>query len=242
MRHRRRKSTVRWLPDKSFFDVLTGIPLSNANTASPTSTQLILFGIAEGDPAPAALSQAVRGLNRTEVDALIVDHIKGKVSWSIESNDGGPESADAAGIWRYVIRAAIAILPTATTGATGTGGDLVQSGGSSIHDINPGATVPWVNQGSFGPDGVRCLWRRSWFLSVDWEAGAQATGTLVSNEDACPPGPYLDIKPRRILKANDELNLLFQVTSIAGPGASGSSRVFYGHDLRVAAHNTKRRR
>lgn len=237
---KRRRRTVRWLPDQSAFSAFAATLINTPNHVGATSSTNLLYTDG-GVPYAFAPGNQFRseGLNP---ENLILDHIKGKLSWNIESNNGAEGAADASGIWRYVIRAAIVIQGKVVEPGTTTAVDIQGAGGASVNELDPGATVPISNMGSFVPDGTRILWRRNWLLSVDWEAGAQATGTLVSNEDATPPGPYLDIKPRRLLKSSEVLHGLFQVTSIAGPGAGGTSAVMYGWDVRVAAHNTSRRR
>lgn len=248
-RYHRKRSTVRWLPDNSFLEQATFLALSNPQVHS--TSKILLLGSSD-TPEPRQLGgfPALASENvfvRDEPQSLIIDHIKGKLTWSIEGNDDVEGHADASGIWRYFIRSAIVIANTATHPNPGSGGDgedaeIATYGGVDLTNISPDAHTPWVNQGSFGPEGLRCLWRRSWMLSVDWEGGAQATGTLVSNEDACPPGPYIDIKPKRLLRENEFLLALLQVTTTSGAGAGGTSGVLWSTDLRVAGHNTKRRR
>lgn len=236
-----RKKRVRWLPDTSFMSQLTMQNLASPSVETATAT-FDLLGTPGGSPQALIDAADANSLNyaREDVQNLLIDHIEGKVSWNIESSSSAEGATDASGIWRYFLRAAIVIVGL---GNEANDAAVVPTfGGSALTGIAPDATVPWVLQGSYRPDGIRCLWRRSWFISVDWEAGAQATGTLTSNEDACPPGPYVDIHPRRLLRQNERLQLAFQVTCIGGPGAGGTSAVGWSHDLRTAAHNTFRRR
>lgn len=244
MAFRRKRKSVRWLPDTSAFAAMTRIQIPNPNWVGPPS-RLPLLETTGGLPYAFAPGDQFRS-EALSPDNLILDHLKGKLSWNIESNSGG-EGADASGIWRYFIRTAIVVLGrTPTPGSVQaedlTGTDVAVLGGDVLWNLDPGATVPISTMGSLVPDGVRVLWRRNYFLSIDWEAGAQATGTLVSNEDAAPPGPYLDIKPRRILKATERIDAVVQVTTIGGPGAAGTSALCWSPDVRIAAHNTTRRR
>lgn len=239
---RRRRSVVRWLPDNSQFSQFSTLRMPTP-TASTVTSSINLLALSGGYPQallPSGAAGAV-GLSRMDTDALILDHIVGKMSFNIESNGGGEGDADATGIWRYFVRMAIFIRGTASDPSS-VAADALEAGGNILGSLDPSADVPWLQQGSFVPDGLRRLWTRNWFLSIDWEAGAQATGTLVSNEDACPPGPYVDIRPKRLLRANEQLIAALQCNTFIGPGAGGTSGIIWGPDIRVAAHNTMRRR
>lgn len=172
---------------------------------------------------------------RTEPDCLILDHIHGKVFWDIEGNDGVGGHADAAGNWMFVIRMAIVVVGGETTG---TNPANFLFGPTAI---DPGATYPLFMQGSNAPDGFRCLWRRSWQTVVNFATGFGRDG-IVSSEQAASPGGYVDIKPHRIMRPTEKIELWYEATAIGLSGASDSARVWFSHDLRTAAHNTQRRR
>lgn len=235
---KRRRSTVRWMPDQSAFSQFVFKGLSNPNTeGSTTFTDIPL--VPEGSPtALAPGGSGPLGLSRIQPESLIVDHITGKVCWSIVNNDNGESAVDAGGTWLYQIRTAIIIAGAATDSSGNPDLEGQLGTGNPIINLSPGANIPTNNQGSFVPDGVRFLWRRNWFLAIDWsEAGAS-----INNEETCPPGPYLDIKPKRLLRPNELLRFAMQVTSVGGTGADGTSGVYIAPDLRWAAHNTTRRR
>lgn len=237
-RARQRQSQVRWLPDQSVFTQTHLLQFAAPNTITQTTSQELLYN---AGGTPDALFPGSQAFARDAVvnRAMILDHIVGKVSWNVEGSYQG--NADASGIWRYAIRSAIMIIPKVTN-ATGTADNVTGFAGVTTENLDPGATYPQTLFGSFVQEGVRFLWKRNWLLSIDWEAGANATGTLVSNEDACPPGPYVDIKPKRILRENEALIVCMQAQTLAGPGAGGSSGLYWGSDLRIAAHPTMRRR
>lgn len=192
---------------------------------------------------PQALQTNLQNTARMDGDALIIDHISGKVSWDIEGNGG--DTADAAGNWLFALRYAIVI---SSLGTQPGGGGLsspffptVDGVAYNEEMVNPGANVPAMLQGSFGPEGFRVLWRRSWQIMVNFATGFGRDG-IVSSEEACPPGGYVDIKPKRILRGNESLMLVWYHQAIGLTGAENSARVWTGHDLRIAGHNTLRRR
>lgn len=245
-RRKRRKALVRWLPDNSCFSEVTGLALSGPTQEAATAKRLIQ---GTGGAPTALLAGAAGGpAARMMTDNVILDHIKGKLSWNLEGNNGVEGSQDADGMWLYVIRCGIWIAPKDFDESDSSAHDVginVSGGFRSFSDagtvLNPGADGSSMLEGSFGPDGLRVLWRRAWFISAVWNQDVDGT-IMQSNEDLCPPGPYLDIKPKRLLRSADELYVGCHVQALPGVGASGTSRLWWGHDLRVAAHNTARRR
>lgn len=250
MAFRRRKSArkrnVRWLPNNSFLSDVSSIRANFAGGPFNSGTftkDLILGG---GNSVPTALDvtgglPSPANAARTNTDNLIIDHISGQVFWGLEGagNDG---DQDASGTWIWAIRMAILILPMGTSfaGGNATAEELDGVGGDSIHSLDPGANINWVLQGSFGPDGLRCLWRRSWMLVTEFSA--DVTDQNVNVVELTPPAGYVDIKPKRLLKGNDRLVVASQVTALPGTGAAGYAKYWWSHDLRPAAHTTMRRR
>lgn len=247
MKRRRRRSSVRWLPDNSWLSTLTGLAF---NTAGPVyehtfSDQIVLGGTPDELITPGTTGWP-QNFNREENDALIVDHIKGQIHIGWEGNSGGEGAADADGTWIHVVRAAIWIGSEATLSGGGPANVSLGTETTNSGDIiPPGANVPVFLQGSFVPDGVRILWRRSFLWVNAWSADEADAWFGTSN--LTPPSGYVDIKPKRLLRPNEALNWGVHVqahpTILAGPGAgTGTLRCWVGQDLRVAAHNTKRRR
>lgn len=236
---RKRKSTVRWLPDLSAFSQLKSHDWTSAGGIFETSIPLM----AEAGGFSTSLDSSSPTINTARyspgLESLIIDHIKGKVAWTILGDAQGESGPlpDATGIWMYLIGMAITFEGTASEPGTDTPAEL-SAGTTTIHSIDPGAVIPWINFGSQTPDGVRCVWRRHWMLGVDWSAGEAA----INLETMSPPAGYIDIKPKRLLRPSEQLLLRCRATAFGTVAAEGNSRIFFGHDLRTAAHNTARRR
>lgn len=255
-RRARRRSTVRWLTDESGFAQVTGLPLTGPLDSNGTEMDLIPEFTQPGSLAQQGAAGALHSnFSREEDESLIIDHIKGKVGWTLEGNDGVGGAVDAGGRWIHLIRAAIAIVPrtfdpSGAALAQAVAPELVAGiAGTTLSGVNlaktlidPSSQLNLVQQGSHQPDGVRFLWRRMWMTSMFWSGASNAGDGPETSEGCCPPGPYVDIKPKRLLRANDKLVLVFVTQALPGVGADGTARVWVSHDLRVAAHNTRRRR
>lgn len=229
----RRKTSIRWLPDVSGFSQATAINIAavSGNFVSTTSSITLL----PGSPTPTALGDLSGGPNNTaprqDTDCLILDHLQGKMVCYFDPKNAGGE-------WMVFVRMGIAIVGTTTrsTGAGETYSDMTDAAGDTLWTLDPGASAAQTQYGSFVSDGVRFLWRRNFLLNY-------AYGPL-GNEQCCPPGPYVDIKPRRILRPNEKLVGLCQVSTLAAGSISptGAPALWWSPDIRIAAHNTKRRR
>lgn len=233
-----RKARVRWLADSSWRSISTGQRITGAGSQFGT---IPLMSTAT-EPVPTALVPG--NTSRSDVDSLILDHISGKVDWNIRGNGGNTGDVDAGGDWMFHIRMAIIIAPTATSsGLVGQTPILDGEGAVSPAEfLNPGGTIPWFLQGSWGPEGWRVLWRRSWTTLINFASGVGRDG-VASCEESSPPAGYVDIKPNRILKANDNLLLAWYTTAIPfTDSGEGTCAIWYTQDLRVAAHGTQRRR
>lgn len=240
-RFSKRKRTVRYLPDQSWASSAVGSRLS-PNTSG--GGELDLLQARGGWPSSLNASTVLLGnQERTDDDALIIDRISGKIFWDIEGNGGNVGDADAAGNWLFELRMAIFIR--GTTPDTGTGApDVPSVAGEAFGNalLNPGANHPVMLLGSLGqPDGWRVLWRRSWQVLVNFASGFGRDG-IVSSEQSAIPGPWVHIKPKRILRPTEQLLLGYYSTAVGLVGAENPVRIWYNHDLRVAAHNTSRRR
>lgn len=245
---RRRASVVRWFPDTSAFSEVKGLALANT-TASQYSTTRVL----QGEPGQTALLAPINAsagglgaIARQDTENVILDHIAGKVVWVLSGNSGTEGAQDADGDWLYCIRSAIWIGPYEVDEQSGSITAIGNALGTYFTDartiLDPGVTGAIVNQGSYGPDGVRVLWRRNWLVKATWSAADDLNPSAVSNEELCPPGPYVDLKPHRLMKANEALFVGIGVQCLPLVGGEGTSRLNWGHDLRVAGHNTSRRR
>lgn len=244
-RRKRFKRQVRWLPDNSWNLNLQGQPIQAPWAAVHGSMDLL--DIAGGMPTQFLQPGTTGWPNnflRERDSALIIDHIQGKIHWGWEGASGLEGSTDADGTFVLSVRCAIWIAAVnPTIDGSSVGGIQVQTGEilSDETILNPGASNAPMQAGSFAVEGFRCLWRRT-FVTVN-EFKADVADGWVGSEDCCPPGPYVDIKPRRILKGNEVLKFGWWVNVAPGVAADGSLRFWMAQpDIRVAAHNTYRRR
>lgn len=245
MRFRRkggRKRLVRWLPDKSWASVVSGKGSGTVTPGNPfviTDEQALLLSVGAGDGVPEALASTSFGSGRMESDCLILDHISGQIHWGIEGNDG--VHADAAGNWSMWVGAAIWIGGGTTTAAGAAGTETLNAISTQTAGLfNPSFDPHTMQQGSFVGDGVRVLWRRSWFMTAGF-SNSRPMPALCSSF-ATPPSGYVDIKPKRILRPNEKLMSGIVWYVFPSTGSSGSALIRWTPDLRVAAHNTTRRR
>lgn len=249
-RRGRRRNTVRWLVDNSAFSQMTRLSHTAPGQIHAAQFPLLPEGTQAGSLAQEGQVAGIglSNFSRTEDDSLIIDHIGGKLTWSWENNDGGEGHQDAGGTWLHFIRAAIVISPRQKTVSGGAPGAVasMNAGGTDFslasQVLDVGNDFDILQQGSNLPDGLRILWRRNWSFVVDWSYGYSVSGGPLNSERVCPPGPYIDIKPKRLLRANDVLQLMIFTQTVNAFGADGTVACWVGQDLRVAAHNTARRR
>lgn len=254
----RRRSQVRWLPDKSAFSQLHAhtVDMAQSNSWEWNGFEELGWQANEAADVPTQLQTNVPTggvpLNRwreaSSVNTLILDHIKGKVSWCLDAQGPG-ELSDMSGRVQLVLRFGIYIAERAvidlasqyagTIPSGATGGGLTWGYDSNM--LDPGSAMPGTLFGSELPDGFRILWRRNFYITALMNEGV-VVSTPESAEDCCPPGPYVDIKPKRILRPNEGLCFGWAHNVIPGEGCTGGFRVMYAQDLRTAAHNTARRR
>lgn len=254
MRMRRgRKARVRWLPDASYFDAVTRHQFNQADGSSLLfKDQQSLLKQAGGE-VPIDLQTAVGALSvnvsrlSPSTDTLIVDHIKGKFSYAFDGA-GLSGAADADGLWFFIVRMAVGItmkMPEYNSGTGVTDASLLTAaGGASFllkELIDPGSIIGQTNLGSSVVDGCRILWRRALLVTATASGGFLSAGPS-SDSFWSLPTTTLDIKPRRILRPNEDLVAAINVQAIPQAGATGHCGVVWGQDLRVAAHNTARRR
>lgn len=252
MKRRSRKARVRWLPDQSYLIQTTRHTFVSTDSASLTyQAEIPLLPDDVDTPEDLSPQVAAMGISRARQspgnETLILDHIQGKFCWSFDGAGLGG-STDAGGLWQFVTRLAIGITPRVTeiSGGASTAQILTPAGAGATQMvlqklIDPGNPIQVVNAGSQTPDGVRILWRRSFMFVATCGSGFMSPGPS-SDTYFNTPLSMVDIKPHRILKPTEALTAAIMVQAIPFTGADGACGVTWGQDLRVAAHNTYRRR
>lgn len=248
---RKRKSNIRWLIDNSAFAQVSGYSLGSPTANNGGTIELLPHGVFDapfqqaGETAGFVSPVARMG----PLDNLIISRITGKVAWAIERNSGGTGATDASGDWLFTIRQAIVMVPRSTAQLTGGFAGQVTTLGVGVETLqdpnfllDPGDTYDTVQQGSLTTDGLRYIWRRMWLVPVSFGTGGAVPQGPMSSEVCAPPAGYVDIKPKRLLRAQDSMFLVTHVQALPGAGADGTARVWVGPDLRIAGHNTTRRR
>lgn len=243
-RRGRKRQQVRWLPDSSGFSQLHFLQLGPGLVKDTPvvlySEQDLLWDATAGET---AFQTAFPNAERTPIDSLIVDHISGRFHWGLEGAVGGG-TPDLNGFLHIGAMAAIWIAPTETDPATGAQGSITVGGLSAISARlwNPADSYKGFNRGSFQAEGIRLLFRRTWFFSQDFQS--DVSDFPLGSEFCPPPGSYVDIKPKRLLRGQDKLmaGMVFFVNPGVGIDNTGAARFCWTPDLRVAVHNTTRRR
>lgn len=219
MRFRRKRRTkVFWLPgNRTFVDFTSGLDI----TANQTATYFTPL-IADDDATAEQQTNSASGMNvygRMGPQAnLVIDRIVGKVFWRVKN-----DSTDVDEL--LVCRMAIVKIPRqagqgiSQVGATPT---------SDLWSLDPSTGTPSVLGGT---DAPRYLWWRDWCKQVGPIA-------VWDSESMCPPGPYVDIRPKCNLRATEALYLLtqFQANYVGGSGPAQFDHV-HSHSLRVLAHH-----
>lgn len=237
----RRKANVRWLPDQSWFSYLQTARFSGLVVDTPT-IQTQQTELVQGGGETALQTTVMANLVRTQEDSLIIDHVSGRIHWDFLGNGGDGGDQDAQGDVLLGVGSAIWIGPKMTESG-GSQTQVLTAFGDSLTNaaiLDPSHADRVTQLGSFGPDGVRILWRRTWAQLVSFQQGF--VDQAIGSEYVVPPGNYVDIKPRRLLRGNDSLliGMMFYILPLTG--FSGTLKALWTPDFRVAAHNTRRRR
>lgn len=218
-RRKRAKPRVFWLPSTGRYTNRVKPTVTGPTSQSPTQ-HFSLIGYDDQSPEAALVNGGSYSSGRLgPTGRLVIDRVVGKVYWDVKNLLTSP-APDA----EIAIRMAIVkISRQAFEGAQQEG-----VGANDLFSLDVSTAGAAVMGGS---DSPRYIWWRAWQVRVGPIAIAQC-------ENMCPPGPYVDVKPRCNLRQNELLLLLCQgqVNPEATDG-SWSASFNWSHDLRVLAHH-----